>query len=449
MILLQQVVTGDTTYTVVNQANLVVFDVHNDSPYNMGVSFGHDTGIQNAEYFTSAHSILYGIGPIAAQQRSVGGVKWTGTIYIYTQTPAGGGNTDLSNAPAKQITVIGYPAGYNPAGTTSLSRMNNIANPVSTSVTSTNSIVNSGNPPGTSIISATPSDAASATWTADTSGNLTVKGDNSGTLTTLIQLIAGASPSVKLAAAAVLTEALGNLKVDGTFESVGAATCDSTLTVTGTSLLTGAVTASAAMTVNGTLTGAGSGGIVSTSGAFYGTDGSNTIIQSSGTSGSGNTRLQNTDHISIQVPGGSEAIGVNSSQVTIEKSLIFNGQLGVSSAADVIDASTGADTYIKCRSTGNINFQSPNGTTVAHFDTSGQLNVAHSIILVNGSIGQLKNLSGTGSATVSTGITNPTSIAFDPCTASGSSQTIGGTIASSTVVTAGAGLAWAATAWHA
>ncbi len=82
--------------------------------------------------------------------------------------------------------------------------------------TSNTSIVNDGNAPGTSIIEATPSDAASSTWKADNSGNLTVKGDNAGTLTTLLQLIAGASPAVKLAAAAILTEVLGNLQVDGT-----------------------------------------------------------------------------------------------------------------------------------------------------------------------------------------------------------------------------------------
>jgi hypothetical protein len=204
------------------------------------------------------------------------------------------------------------------------------------------------------------------------------------------------------------------------------------------------------LAINGTTQASiSSSGLTIASGAIYGTDASNTIIQSTGTSGTGNMRIQNTDHISLQVPGGSEAIGINSSQVTIERSLIFNGQLGVSTAGDVIDASAGVDTYIKCRSGGNINFQSPNGTTVAHFDSSGLLNVIHSINLVNGSLGQLKNFSGTGSATVSTGITNPTTIAFNPCTASGSSQTIGGTIASSSVVTTGGGLAWAGTAWHA
>jgi hypothetical protein len=67
----------------------------------------------------------------------------------------------------------------------------------------------------------------------------------------------------------------------------------------------------------------------------------------------------------------------------------------------------------------------------------------------NGSLSAITTFSGTGNGTVATGVTTPTAIAFDPCTASGSSQTIGGTNASSSVVTTGAGLAWRGTAWKA
>jgi hypothetical protein len=67
----------------------------------------------------------------------------------------------------------------------------------------------------------------------------------------------------------------------------------------------------------------------------------------------------------------------------------------------------------------------------------------------NGSLSAITTFSGTGNGTVATGVTSPTAIAFDPCTVSGSSQTIGGTNASSSVVTTGAGLAWRGTAWKA
>lgn len=81
-------------------------------------------------------------------------------------------------------------------------------------LTTATQLINDGNAPLTTIIEATPSDAASSTWKADNSGNLTVKGDNAGALTTLLQLIAGASPAVQLGASSFNTEVLGGLQVD-------------------------------------------------------------------------------------------------------------------------------------------------------------------------------------------------------------------------------------------
>lgn len=156
MIIFQKVVANDAKYNFSNPANMTVYDAHNDSPYNMGISFGRDTGIQQADYYTSPHSVLYGIGPLGNAQRSVGGAKWNGTVYIYTQTPLGGGPSNLSSVPASQITVIGYPTGYNPTGTTSLNRWNNIGNPVSTVGGIATSVQNDGNPPGTSVLESTP-----------------------------------------------------------------------------------------------------------------------------------------------------------------------------------------------------------------------------------------------------------------------------------------------------
>lgn len=167
MIVFQEIVTGNQKYSFSNQPNLTVFDMHNDSPYNMGVSFGNDTGIGNADYYTSPHSILIGIGPTGKGQRSVGGVRWSGTVYLYTQTPMGGGTTNLASAPAQQITVIGYATGYNPTGTTSLNRMNNVANPVNTVGGSASALQNDNNIAGTVImeasVSADPSSAVRLT----------------------------------------------------------------------------------------------------------------------------------------------------------------------------------------------------------------------------------------------------------------------------------------------
>jgi len=63
-----------------------------------------------------------------------------------------------------------------------------------------------------------------------------------------------------------------------------------------------------------------------------------------------------------------------------------------------------------------------------------------------GTLNALQEFHGTGNGNVNTGVVNPLGLAFNPCTVSGSSQTIGGTIpgggSSTTTVTTGAGLAW-------
>lgn len=76
-------------------------------------------------------------------------------------------------------------------------------------------LTNTGNNPGSSVINVQPNDATSPTIMATNSGNFVVSGDNTGVLTTLLQLIAGASPAVKIAAASIVAEVLGGLKVDG------------------------------------------------------------------------------------------------------------------------------------------------------------------------------------------------------------------------------------------
>ena len=86
--------------------------------------------------------------------------------------------------------------------------------------TSTTSIVNDGNNPLTQIIEAKPNDALTSTWQADNSGNLTISGDNGGTLTTLLQLVAGVTPAVKLFASGLTTEVLGNVQIDGLVQTV-------------------------------------------------------------------------------------------------------------------------------------------------------------------------------------------------------------------------------------
>ncbi len=132
-----------------------------------------------------------------------------------------------------------------------LNRNTNIGNTVSTTGGTASSIRNDTSGPLLNLIEATPTDAASSTVNIDTSGNVTIKGDNAGTLTTLLQLVAGASPAVKIAAAAIIAEVLGGLKVDGN------------LNVLGTGSITGVLSLFAGMAVSGGATTL-DGGLVST-----------------------------------------------------------------------------------------------------------------------------------------------------------------------------------------
>ena len=321
------------TFNMVFPGNQGKMLVYNESNISLKLTFSNSY----TTYVPAWTAMLYCINGLPSPV-----VTWS----QYSVLTSGG-------APISQVVIEGFDPNESVPGTypAALVRQANIGNSLNVS-TSTTSIVNDNNAPATAIIESTPNDAASSTWKADNSGNLTVKGDNAGTLTTLIQLIAGASPAVQLAAAAILTTVLGNLRVNGT----------STL------------------------------------------DNGNII-----TDGSGN--------------------------------ILFAGKLGVSSAGNVLDASGSVDTYLKTRNAGgNINFQVPNGTTIASVGSGGitlqsgnhiqwgsgdTLGATH-MVTVNytaGGAGQAFNhgLSGTpfmvlpvyngaGSATV--GVTNITSTQF-------------------------------------
>lgn len=334
-----------------------------------------------------------------------------------------------SGAPISQVVIEGFDPNEPVPGTypAALVRQTNIGNSVTTNVGSTTSLKNDGNLPGTSIIEATPSDAGTSTWSADNSGNLLIKGDNAGVLTTLLQLIAGASPAVKLAAAAVLTEALGNMKVDGTFESVGAATLDSTLSVTGAATLSSA-TLSSTLSVTGATT-------------------VNNITIN------GNITLSGTLN-SLQITGSLRVNGITlldngAIQTDGSGNMLFGGTLGVGSAGNVLDASSSVDTYLKTRTAGgNINFQNPNGTTRVSVGSGG-------LIFQTGTGIQWKSgdtlsithkFTGSGSGTYSHGATAAPFIILVIDTSSGGSMTVGvsGITSTQCTVTCGAAHAFSA-----
>lgn len=232
--------------------------------------------------------------------------------------------------------------------------------PLATATTlNSNTLINTGNPPLTSVINIQPSDASNPTWSADNSGNLTINGDNAGTLTKLLQLIAGVSPAVKLAAVGILVEVLGNLKSDGTLSVVGSSSLD-----------------------NGGITTNGSGHITAVS--FNG--------------------------------------------ALLDKASGAGAQIGATSIADCLDQ-TSTNLFLKAIN-GGFEFQSPNGTT-------------------KWTLAAWSPFTGTGTGTFNHGLGQiPDAFVCNPCTANGSSQTIGFGNKTSTqvTVTTGAGLGWSAIA---
>src|SRR5260370_14631523 len=116
--------------------------------------------------------------------------------------------------------------------------------------------------------------------------------------------------------------------------------------------------------------------------------------------------------------------------------LVSNERIGTAITGDIIDAASATATYIKSRNAGgSINFQTPNGTTQAYVDSAGiHAASGNAVFFSVGSFTRVSRFTGTANRTVATGLTNPFSILNDACTLSASSQTLGMTIASSSVV---------------
>lgn len=152
----QQVIAADTKYGIEVPPGLVTFDIHNDSPFNMAINLGSDSGLDDAEYYMSPHSILYGISSEnSGPGYSVGGSRGATQIFVYTQTPLGG-SIAPGSAPAQSLTVMGYPVGRAPQSTVSLNRIANLGNPggVQVSQTVANQIVDTSNATGEMTIRA-------------------------------------------------------------------------------------------------------------------------------------------------------------------------------------------------------------------------------------------------------------------------------------------------------
>jgi hypothetical protein len=113
---------------------------------------------------------------------------------------------------------------------------------------------------------------------------------------------------------------------------------------------------------------------------------------------------------------------------------------------------SGTQVYLKAPA--NLNIQVPSGTLIANFNSAGlnmnsQPITCTRINVTQSGFDHLNDFTGGGSGSFGTGLTvAPGGIFTNCCTVSGSSQTWGCTIATTSVVTAGAGIAWYAKAQH-
>jgi len=271
---------------------------------------------------------------------------------------------NVSGAPINQCSVVLYNADEKVNGVypTSLVYFNVIGNVggVNTTVSGTGTdLINDGQAVGHTYIESTPITQSTSSFTLTNDGQLLLRALIGGT--TYAQQfktqLTGNSPLI--GSATNMTEILGNVTVDGTTTLTGATTsgaigatnisASGTLAVTSTSTFTGLVTANGGVgttnvTASGTISVTGNttiggtlsvtGTIRTASGNYYGADAANTVLSTSGTTGTGITRLQSTDHIVLQIPQGTPQIDVLAGATSVHGSLtVDNGFVGSSSGS--------------------------------------------------------------------------------------------------------------------
>jgi hypothetical protein len=412
-IVFQEVVQPDTTYEFTNPISLnTLFDIHNDTPYNLGVSFGKDTGIAQAQHYLSPQTVAQSVpAPGTNKAFSVRTqATFGGTVYLYTQTPMGG-TTNYASAPAQTITVVSFAPGDTPQAVTSLNRMQNVGNGLQTTVTSTqNTLSNDGAAASTIVIESTEVNSTGSNVSIDNSGNAFIAEYVSSVYQKLLQTIAGATIGVILGASNRAVQIIGDLFFKGT---LGVTTAGDVLDATSTS---------------------------------------NTYLKVRGASG--NIILQ-----------------ANGSQILLVDS---TGSIGVASARDIIDTSSSTATYFKGRGTnanailqaqgtgkaylisGGLNSLYADGNNGVTFLANAPINASTSIATfgkVNFNTGGIKDLNtftGTGSGTFNHGLSGTPTDCWVTCSVNGSTQTVGAANFTSTqvTITVGAGLAWRATAYR-
>ena len=141
-----------------------------------------------------------------------------------------------STGPISMVTVVAYAPSEKVVGVYpfSLIRQFFLGNTVSVALPQSSSVINDNNVSGTQVVESTVSGSPSSNILMNNDGSGWLGRWNTPNFTKIIQWFSSGATGVLLGAIGFLTEVLGNLKVDGTLESVGNITADANLTVTGT-----------------------------------------------------------------------------------------------------------------------------------------------------------------------------------------------------------------------
>lgn len=363
-------------------------EIINESDFTLRVNAG-SVNIQVLAWECHPIKIQEKTGPI---WQPIGGISFPVTITPRLLSTN-------SNQPYSTIlTGVLYMTGEQPSSTTPrpLVRQAFIPNSVGTTTVGS-TLINNGNTPLTNIVHIQPSDASppnsNPTITMDNSGNVVIKSDNAGALTNLLQLIAGTSPEVIIAAANLLTQVVGNLEVDG-------------IAGFGTSVQSGEQ-------VLIRPTADANSGLV--------------IAPHSVTQSAKLLRVQNSsfvDQFNVDLNGNVVGNGTYNGVFFDNNSGVSKARIGssVANAGDIMDC-TSTSLFLKSPS-GGFEFQIPNGTTQwTRFSEH--------------------KFTGTGNGSFACGSPGSYDIALpNPCTNASSSQTIGLTFNCPTSVTTGNGLSW-------
>ena len=184
-------------------ACMVIF---NESPYFINVQLDASNSVSLPAYTADIVPVSSGFS---------GNMSITPLTYLTAQGQAPATSVFIStyggNDPLTRLLFSGMPTGYPIA----LARLSNIGNSLNVS-TSATSLVNDNNPLATQIIESTPSGAPGSTIVVTNSGDVTIKGDVAGVLTTLLQIIS-ASSTVNISATGKQTNVNGNLTVAQNF----------------------------------------------------------------------------------------------------------------------------------------------------------------------------------------------------------------------------------------